>query len=213
MGQFRRAYKRNDKIVTTAAIKFMAHLVNQKVVSELLALHVATLLLERVTDDSIEVCVSFMQECGLALQELSPSGTLAIFERFRSILHEGEIDRRVQYVIEGLFDVRRKKYEDFPAVVEGLDLVDEEDQITHEVDLLDETIKGEETLNIFKAQPPEQFAADEAKWKQISGEILGIEDDDDDDSDSSDDSEEEEAERQADQKAAQTIVTSLSRIW
>merc|ERR1719159_1787665 len=71
--QFRRAYKRNDKVVTIAAIKFMAHLVNQKVVSELLALHVATLLLERVTDDSIEVCVSFMQECGLALQELSAS--------------------------------------------------------------------------------------------------------------------------------------------
>merc|ERR1712137_1255145 len=85
--QFRRAYKRNDKIVTTAAIKFMAHLVNQKVVSELLALHVATLLLERVTDDSIEVCVSFIQECGKALEELSMSGTIAIFERFRSILH------------------------------------------------------------------------------------------------------------------------------
>merc|ERR1712113_737292 len=129
--QFRRAYKRNDKIVTTAAIKFMAHLVNQKVVSELLALHVATLLLERLTDDSIEVCVSFMQEVGQSLEELSASGSLAIFERFRHILHEGEIDRRVQYVIESLFEVRRKKYEDFPAVVEGLDLVGEEDQITH----------------------------------------------------------------------------------
>jgi len=203
--QFRRAYKRNDKIVTTAAIKFMAHLVNQKVVSELLALHVATLLLERVTDDSIEVCVSFIQECGLAMQALSPSGTLAIFERFRSILHEGEIDRRVQYVIEGLFEVRRKKYEDFPDIVEGLDLVDEEDQVTHEVDLLDESIKGEETLNIFKAQPPEQYAAEEAKWKQISAEILGLEEDDEE-SGSSDDSEEEEEAAQEDQKAMQTIV-------
>merc|ERR1712048_155691 len=121
-----------------------------------------------------------VQECGLALTELSPSGSLAIFERFRSILHEGEIDRRVQYVIEGLFEVRRKKYEDFPAVVEGLDLVDEEDQITHEVDLLDDTIKGEETLNIFKAQQPEEFAADEAKWKQVSAEILGIDEEEDD---------------------------------
>merc|ERR1719456_1851152 len=106
--QFRRAYKRNDKIVTTAAIKFMAHLVNQKVVSELLALHVATLLLERVTDDSIEVCVSFLQECGQALEELSPGGTMAIFERFRTILHEGEIDKRVQYIIEGLFEIDKR---------------------------------------------------------------------------------------------------------
>merc|ERR1740138_370203 len=72
--QFRRAYKRNDKIVTTATIKFMAHLINQKVVSELLALHVATLLLEKVTDDSIEVCVAFLQECGQAFKILSPAG-------------------------------------------------------------------------------------------------------------------------------------------
>jgi len=201
--QFRRAYKRNDKIVTIAVIKFMAHLVNQKVVSELLALHIATLLLERVTDDSIEVAVNFIQECGQAMKELSPAGSNAIFERFKSILHEGVIDRRVQYVIEGLMEVRRKKFEDFPMVLPELDLVDEEDQITHEVDLLDENIKGEETLNIFKAQPPEQYLGDEAKWKQISNEILGVEGDDDG---SSEDSEDDEAEEAADQQATQKIV-------
>jgi len=89
--------------------------------------------------------------------------------------------------------------------VEGLDLVEEEDQVTHEVDLLDDTLKGEETLNIFKAQPPDAFAADEAKWKQISGEILGL-DDEDDDSDSSDDSDEDEGAAGEDQKAAEKIV-------
>ena len=64
----------------------------------------------------------------------------------------GCYDRRVQYVIEGLFETRRKKFSDHPQVFEELDLVEDEDQITHEVDLLDETIKGEETLNIFKAR-------------------------------------------------------------
>jgi pre-mRNA-splicing factor CWC22 len=202
--QFRRAYKRNDKIVTTAAIKFMAHLVNQKVCSELLALHVATLLLERVTDDSIEVCVAFMQEVGQAIQELSSAGSQAIFERFRTILHEGEIDRRVQYVIEGLFEVRRKKFADHPMVLEELDLVEDEDQITHEVDLLDETIKGDETLNIFKAVAPEQYAADEAKWRLISNEILGIEQDDG--SGSSSDDSDDEADEAADKRAQEKIV-------
>lgn len=202
--QFRRAYKRNDKIVTTAAIKFMAHLVNQKVVSELLALHVATLLLERVTSDSIEVCVSFMQECGKALADMSPSGNLLIFDRLRDIMQEGQIDRRVQYVIETLFEVRRKKFEDFPDVLQELDLVEELDQVTHEVDLLDETIKGEETLNVFKALPPEVYAADEAKWQQISMEILGTDDADEGDG-SSDDSEEEEDEDQGEQ-AGEAIV-------
>jgi len=201
--QFRRAYKRNDKIVTTAAIKFMAHLVNQKIVSELLALHVSTLLLERVTEDSIEVCVSFLQEVGQALEDLSKAGCQAIFERFRTILHEGEIDKRVQYVIEGLFETRRKKFSDHPQVLEELDLVEDEEQITHEVDLLDDTIKGEETLNIFKAIPPENYAADEAKWKLISSEILGLEQDDG--SDSSDDSDEE-ADAAADRRAQEKIL-------
>merc|ERR1740129_2286631 len=139
------------------------------------------------------------------MEELSPAGCVAIYERLRTILQEGEIDRRVQYVIEGLFSVRRKKYEDFKSVLEELDLVDEEDQITHEVDLLDDTIKGEETLNIFKAQKPEEYAADEARWKLISAEILGLEEEGDD-SDSSEDSEGEEAEQRADEKATQNII-------
>lgn len=36
-----------------------------------------------------------MKECGQVLSELSPPGVNAIFERFKGILHEGEIDTRV----------------------------------------------------------------------------------------------------------------------
>merc|ERR1712113_1318040 len=138
----------------------------------------------------IEVCVAFMKEVGQVLEELSPASAHAIFERFRRILSEGEVDKRVQYVIETLHDVRKKKYIDHPAIAEGLDLVDEEDQFTHEVDLLAEGLKGEENLNIFRAKPPEEYAADEAKWKHISAEILGLEEDGDDSDDSSEDPEE-----------------------
>lgn len=42
-----------------------------------------------------------MKEVGQLLEELSPQGLHAIFERFRGILHEGDIDKRVQYTIEG----------------------------------------------------------------------------------------------------------------
>lgn len=34
-----------------------------------------------------------------------------IFERFRGILHEGEIDKRVQFMIEGLFAIRKAKFQ------------------------------------------------------------------------------------------------------
>lgn len=39
---------------------------------------------------------------------------LGIFERFRGILHEGEIDKRVQFLIEGLFAVRKAKFQVLP---------------------------------------------------------------------------------------------------
>lgn len=59
--QFRRAYRRNDKIVCKACVKFLAHLVNQRIVHELLALQLCLLLLEKLTDDSVEICVEFLQ--------------------------------------------------------------------------------------------------------------------------------------------------------
>lgn len=44
--------------------------------------------------------------------------------RTAGILHEGSIDKRVQYSIEGLFAVRKSGFVDFPAVPEALDLVE-----------------------------------------------------------------------------------------
>ena len=43
----------------------MAHLVNQQVVHEIMALEILTLLLENPTDDSVEVAVGFIKEIGL----------------------------------------------------------------------------------------------------------------------------------------------------
>lgn len=43
------------------AVKFLAHLVNQQVLHELVALEVLTLLLEDPTDDSVEVAVGFLK--------------------------------------------------------------------------------------------------------------------------------------------------------
>ena len=70
------------------------------------------------------------------LTEVTPAGMHAVFERFRGILHDGSIDKRVQYTIEALFAVRKVKFADYPAVLPELDLVEREDQITHEVRLL-----------------------------------------------------------------------------
>jgi hypothetical protein len=51
-------------------------------------------------------CVLSLQ-VGAFLQDVAPAGLHSVFERFRAILHEGAIDRRCQYMIEGLFAIRK----------------------------------------------------------------------------------------------------------
>lgn len=156
ISQFRRSFKRNDKVrtstqsVTTHGLTlhsqivchstttFIAHLVNQAVANEIIALQILILLLERPTDDSIEIAVGFMREVGAFLNENAPKANASVFERFRAVLNEGSISHRVQYMIEVLMQVRKDKYKDNPIVPEGLDLVEEDEQITHQISLEDE---------------------------------------------------------------------------
>jgi pre-mRNA-splicing factor CWC22 len=87
-----------------------------------------------------------MKEVGLFLAENSPKANNTVFERFRAVLHQGAISKRCQYMIEVLFQVRKDRYKDNPSVPEGLDLVEEEEQITHRV-TLDDQLQVQEGLS------------------------------------------------------------------
>ena len=117
---------------------FIAHLVNQGVAHGIIALQILVLLLERPTDDSIEIAVGFTREVGAFLAENSPKANATVFERFRAVLNEGSISQRVQYMIEVLMQVRKDRYKDNPILPEGLDLVEEDEQITHQIQLEEE---------------------------------------------------------------------------
>lgn len=130
----------------TATTTFIAQLCNQQVAHELLALQILVLLLERPTDDSVEIAVGFMREVGAFLAENSPKANNGVFDRFRTILNESTIDKRVQYMVEVLFQVRRDKYKDNPIIPEGLDLVEDEDAITHRLSL-DDDIQTQDMLS------------------------------------------------------------------
>ena len=132
--------------VCHATSTFIAHLCNQFVAHEIVALQILLLCLDRPTDDSIEVAVGFMREVGLFLSENSPKANNTVFERFRAVLHEGAISKRCQYMIEVLFQVRKDRYKDNPAIGEGLDLVEEEEQITHRI-TLDDELQVQESLS------------------------------------------------------------------
>jgi pre-mRNA-splicing factor CWC22 len=158
---------------------------------------------------------------------MSPKGLHAVFERFRSILHEAQIDKRygpapahvhkegarrsspaavvpppppdtVQYMIEVLFQVRKDKFKDHPAIPEALDLVEEEEQITHYLTLDEVCVWGgggegactpraaqsspipfarpwqeldtEEMLDVFSVDP--NYLENETKYKEVKAEIL-----------------------------------------
>ena len=127
----------------------LAHLVNQQVVNETLALEILYLYLENPTDDSVEMACDFLTECGQILSEIASGLTQAIFERLRSILHEGEIDRRIQYVIETLFAKRKSGFKENVAVIPELDLVNDEDKIIHEVGIQDDLDGKENKINFY----------------------------------------------------------------
>lgn len=197
--QFRRAYRRNDKTVCLSVCTFIAHLANQLVVHEILPLQILALLLQQPTDDSVEIAVGFMREVGAHLANVSPKPNNAIFESFRTILHEGKIDKRTQYMIEVLFQVRKDKFKDNQPVVQELDLVEEDDQITHYVGLDDEDLDVEERLNVFKYDP--DYEENEKRYAELKAEILGEGSEDEESgtdesgSESDDESEEDEEEQ------------------
>ncbi|KAJ5989810.1 hypothetical protein N7522_010017 [Penicillium canescens] len=193
--QFRKAFKRNDKAVCISSTTFIAHLCNQQVAHEMLAAQVLLLLLHKPTDDSVEIAVGLTREVGQHLEEMNAPIALAVFDQFRNILHEADIDKRVQYMIEVLFQVRKDRYKDNPAIKEELDLVEEEDQITHRASLDDE-LETQDTLNIFKFDT--EWEEHEEAYKKLKAEILG-EDSDEDDEDRSDESEEEESDAEEQQ--------------
>ena len=182
---------------------------NQAVAHEIVALQILVLLLEKPTDDSVEIAVGFMREVGAFLAENSPKANNGVFERFRAVLHEGAIDKRTQYMIEVLFQVRRDKFKDNPIIPEGLDLVEEEEQITHRI-ALDDELQVQEGLSkshsdrgsinqlilllrqpdLFKVDP--KYEENERKYAEIKAEILGDSDSEDEESGSDYDSDEDE---------------------
>lgn len=221
------------QIVCHSTTTFLAHLVNQGVAHEIIALQILFLLLERPTDDSIEIAVGFMREVGAFLQENSPKANNVVYERFRAVLNEGSISQRVQYMIEVLMQVRKDKYKDNPIIPEGLDLVEEDEQITHQIQLEEELqvqeglskslllSRGSElvlmtlTVDIFKFDP--DYLENEERYKSIKAEILGEESGEEESSEEESEESEEEDEAAMEEKLGiedrtQTNLVNLRRV-
>ena len=192
--QFKKAFKRNDKAVCLASSSFLAHLVNFQVCHELVAGQILLLLLNHPTDDSVEIAVNLTREVGQYLSEMSPAISTAIFDQYRNILHEEDIHKKVQYSIEVLFEQRKNGFKDNPMIPEGLDLIEDEDLITHRIGLDDETIDLQTGIDVFKFDP--EYEKHENEYQKLKAEILGDGDDGEEDGDEYEtDSDEEEGDK------------------
>ncbi|CAK9840566.1 splicing factor Cwf22 [Schizosaccharomyces pombe] len=210
--QFRKSFQRNDKSMCISSSSFIAHLINQKIAHEIVGLQILAVLLERPTNDSIEIAVMLLREIGAYLAEVSTRAYNGVFERFRTILHEGQLERRTQFIIEVLFQTRKDKFKNNPTIPQELDLVEEEDQITHYISL-DDNLDVQESLGIFHYDP--DYEENEKKYDAIKHEILGEEDDDEneeDEEDSEETSESEEDESVNDEKPQVIDQTNASLV-
>jgi pre-mRNA-splicing factor CWC22 len=172
VSQFKITFKQNKKDHCINTCRFIAHLINQNIAHEILALQVLTLLLENPTNHSVEVAIGLLKECGKKLSLDSPRSLHAIFETLRNILHQQTDvvdDKRIQYMIEVMFAVRKDDFKDYPAVIKELDLVEESEQYTHLISLEDE-LDMENGLNIFKYD--DAYEENETKYKTLKKEIL-----------------------------------------
>lgn len=148
----------------------------------------------------------------------------------RNILHEGQLEKRIQYMIEVMFQVRKDGFKDHAAIIEELDVVEEEDQITHLITLDDVKQTNAEDilsklflfvftcignfqynfcLDVFKFD--ENYEENEGKYKTLSKEILGSDDSDSEEGSggsegSGEEEEDEDEEGDKEEKNASTII-------
>ncbi|KAG9508431.1 Pre-mRNA-splicing factor CWC22-like protein, partial [Fragariocoptes setiger] len=177
---YRRAFSNDDKPKCLASVRFIAHLINQEVVHEILGLQIILHLLEKPTPFSIEIAIGFIKECGAKLTDVAPRGINVVFDELRKLSFEAKLDSRSQDMIDVIHMIRRDGFKDHPAIREGLDLIEEKDKITHQVELDIPTRDDYKLeLNHYKFDP--NYKEIEDKYDDLKKVILG----DDSDSDAS----------------------------
>ncbi|CAK7202652.1 pre-mRNA-splicing factor cwc22 [Sporothrix eucalyptigena] len=210
--RFRKGFRRNDKAVCRSATTFIAHLVNTQVADEMIAAQMLMLLLHHPTDDSVEIAVNLTREVGNYMETMNPTIMVVVFDRFHHILNEADIDKRTQYAIEVLFQNRKDQFKDHPAIREDLDLIEEEDQIKHLLEL-NGKFEDEATLNIFRYD--ENWEANEKEYAKLRREILNESDSEDgsgrSDSDSDSESDSDDSSSEDEEEAAQKAIDIKDR--
>lgn len=181
--QYRSSFISNNKAKCLATVKFIAHLTNQEVVHEVLAFELVHHLISKPTPASIEIVITFIKECGSKLDQLNKPYLFEVFQTLRYLSLEKNLDTRTDEMIHILHNIRKTNFKDYPPIKPALDLVEEDDKVTHTIEL--SAPKKDDfhmELNYFKFDP--NWSENEAKYENFKKSLL---EDNDDDSDTSSD--------------------------
>lgn len=168
--QFRKAYLSDDKSLCISSSKFLAHLVNQKVVNEVLILQMIQLLLQNVTNDSMEIVFNILKVVGRNLNENSKPASTMIMTKLRDVLQGNQITEIKS--IETILDWNRNAFSKYPILPKYLDLVEEQDQTAHFIELGD-GLNASSELDLFLLD--EKYNENEKAYDTLKKEILEAE--------------------------------------
>lgn len=177
VAQLKEAYEAQDRELCFATGKFVACLCKQQVVGELLVLEFLMICLVDPSDGSVELAVETLRECAGALSERAPKACESIFQKLRGLLHEGSVGQRAQAMIEGVMSIRKKRLDGADILDPRLDLLHDDDIITHFPSLYDERGPDlQRECNTLQMDP--NFLENEKEYDEIRKIILGAEYDD-----------------------------------
>ncbi|KAK6465018.1 armadillo-type protein [Scheffersomyces coipomensis] len=167
--------KKNYSFIRYSSL-FICHLVNQRVVNEILVLQIIQKLFETIQGESIDIIVRILCVTGQYLTKNSNMAINSIFQNLMKVLNEQSNydlkDRSIKQ-IEMILQIRKNKFNDYPIVVEELDLVEDEDKETHAI-LFDSVLHSKSELNVFHYD--EDYDVNEKVYYDIAKEILGDDD-------------------------------------
>lgn len=179
--QYRLAFMNDDKQKCMAAVSFIAHLTNQEVVQEILALEILHHLLEKPTNFSVEIAITMLKECGAKLDDLTSRGLFSVFESLRRLTMEDTLDSRTHDLIEFIHTIKKDKFRDHPSIRPELDLIDENNKFTHEIELTGPT-KDDFHIEFNHFKYDSNWNETEAKYNSFKQVILDEEESDESDS-------------------------------
>jgi pre-mRNA-splicing factor CWC22 len=175
ISQLKRGMDESDRGMCLASVKFIAHLFNQSVVDALLPLEIMHVLAGAPSNDSVELLVAFIKECGALLAETEPRMLDDLFQALRTIVQEGEVHVRLQYLVDGLMSLRRSSFKGFQTMTPALELIPDEDRIIHKASFTGEEVDVQAALDAFAVE--QHWEEAELLYAEFRLQVLGEEDD------------------------------------